>query len=124
MKDEYAGDRKVKITFRVSVDEECLLNERCQGVKRSLYIRAVLFSYPRPRPRPVIPQVNRAIYVALNRIGTNLNQQTKAINEALGMGFNPALGNAYFENLAALQELVQQVQRELSCLNNQVQEEE
>jgi hypothetical protein len=55
-------------------------------MKVSSYIRAGLFDYPMPRPRQVVPVVTRQMYVELNRIGHNLNQQTRSMNEALKLG--------------------------------------
>lgn len=107
--------RTIKVTFRISPAEERLLNQQCQGVKYSRYIRSGLFKYPRPRPRPVIPQINRDTYIELSRIGNNLNQQTRAIHEAIAMKLNPALSDAYLNELKALRELVQKIQVEISC---------
>lgn len=115
--------RSIKVTFRISPAEERLLNQRCQGVKHSRYIRAGLFNYPRPRPRPVIPQVNRDTYVELSRIGHNLNQQTKAIHEALAMKLITGFSDAYLNELRTLRDLVQQLQVEISCPDHQIDEE-
>lgn len=116
--------RAIKVTFRISPVEERLLDERCQGVKRSRYIRAGLFNYPTPRPRPIIPQTNRETYAELSRIGHNLNQQTRVMHEAMKMGMTPALGNAYWEELNALRKLLKQIQVEISCPHDQDVEDE
>jgi hypothetical protein len=79
-------DYSEKITIRVTPSEKQKLLERCQGIKVSSYIRAGLFDYPMPRPRQVVPIVTRQMYVELNRIGHNLNQQTRSMNEALKLG--------------------------------------
>jgi hypothetical protein len=79
-------DYSEKITIRVTPSEKQKLLERCQGIKVSSYIRAGLFDYPMPRPRQVVPVVTRQMYVELNRIGHNLNQQTRSMNEALKLG--------------------------------------
>jgi hypothetical protein len=79
-------DYSEKITIRVTPSEKQKLLVRCQGIKVSSYIRAGLFDYPMPRPRQVVPVVTRQMYVELNRIGHNLNQQTRSMNEALKLG--------------------------------------
>jgi hypothetical protein len=79
-------DYSEKITIRVTLSEKQKLMQRCQGIKVSSYIRAGLFDYPMPRPRQVVPVVTRQMYVELNRIGHNLNQQTRSMNEALRLG--------------------------------------
>jgi hypothetical protein len=83
---EKLEDYSEKITIRVTPSEKQKLLARCQGIKVSSYIRAGLFDYPMPRPRQVVPIVTRQMYVELNRIGHNLNQQTRSINEALKLG--------------------------------------
>jgi hypothetical protein len=83
---EKLEDYSEKITIRITPSEKRKLLERCQGIKISSYIRAGLFDYPMPRPRQVVPVVTRQMYVELNRIGHNLNQQTRSMNEALKLG--------------------------------------
>jgi hypothetical protein len=83
---EKLEDYSEKITIRMTPSEKQKLLERCQGIKVSSYIRAGLFDYPMPRPRQVVPVVTRQMYVELNRIGHNLNQQTRSMNEALKLG--------------------------------------
>jgi hypothetical protein len=79
-------DYSEKITIRVTRSEKQELLDRCQGIKLSTYIRAGLLNYPVPRPRQVVPPVTRQMYIELNRIGHNLNQQTRSIHEALKLG--------------------------------------
>jgi hypothetical protein len=93
---------------RLTPSERQQLEMRCQGVAISTYIRSGLFDYPMPRPRTIVPIVNRQIYVELNRIGVNLNQQTKVINalrpdEMLGVVQN------YRQTLAELQQQMNQL---------------
>jgi hypothetical protein len=116
MDDDLEQRRNIKITFRINREEERRLIERIGGVSYSQYIRAGLFGYPRPRPRPIIPQVNRLTYIELNRIGNNINQQSAAINRAVLMGLQPLDQNTkiYLEELAALKELIAQTRREIA----------
>lgn len=100
--------RTINITFRITPEESRRLKEICQGVKLSRYIRAGLFGYPQPRPRQVMPQVNRDTYIQLKRLNNNINQQTKAINTALKIGLAPAIGDTYLKELAEVRKLLQQ----------------
>jgi hypothetical protein len=83
---ETAEDYTEKITIRVTPTEKQQLLARCQGIKLSSYIRSGLLDYPMPRPRQVVPIVTRQMYIELNRIGHNLNQQSRCIHEALKLG--------------------------------------
>lgn len=83
---ETTEDYTEKITIRVTPTEKQQLLARCQGIKLSSYIRSGLLDYPMPRPRQVVPIVTRQMYIDLNRIGHNLNQQSRCIHEALKLG--------------------------------------
>jgi hypothetical protein len=104
---EIAEDYSEKITIRITPREKQELLQRCQGVKVSSYIRAGLFDYPVPRPRQVVPIVTRQMYIELNRIGQNLNQQTRSIHEALKLGISLPIDHpeALQECIAKLDEL-------------------
>jgi hypothetical protein len=91
---EKLEDYSEKITIRITPSEKQKLLERCQGIKVSSYIRAGLFDYPMPRPRQVVPVVTRQMYVELNRIGHNLNQQTRSMNEALKLGLSVPIAHS------------------------------
>ena len=74
--EEAESRRHHVVSFKVSAAEKERLNQRCSGVVVSDYIRARLFDYSLPRPKAVIPQLNRETLYHLKRIGANLNQQT------------------------------------------------
>jgi hypothetical protein len=97
-------DYSEKITIRVTPSEKQKLLARCQGIKVSSYIRAGLFDYPMPRSRQVVPIVTRQMYVELNRIGHNLNQQTRSMNEALKLGVSVPI-----EHPEAIAECIQSI---------------
>ncbi|AFZ28290.1 Bacterial mobilization protein (MobC) (plasmid) [Cylindrospermum stagnale PCC 7417] len=97
--------REITVTFRVSYAEKARLEQRCIGVVQSDYIRARLFDYSLPRPKLIIPEVNRQVIYELKKIGNNLNQQTRAINEAVKVGYQP-LNHEVQEYLQTLKELV------------------
>lgn len=96
--------REITITFRVSHAEKTRLEQRCSGVVQSDYIRARLFDYSLPHPKLTIPEVNRQAIYELKKIGNNLNQQTRAINEAVKIGSQP-LSNEVTEYLITIKEL-------------------
>jgi hypothetical protein len=108
--------REITITFRVSTAEKTRLEQRCNGVVQSDYIRARLFDYPLPQPKLTIPEVNRQTIYELKKIGNNLNQQTKAINEAVKIGSQPLTNNAkeYLQTIKELTALLEQTHASLS----------
>jgi hypothetical protein len=106
--DAMSGERTAKITVRLTIGERRKLEERCQGISFSTYIRAGLFEYPMPRPRVKVPIVNRQMYVELHRIGVNLNQQTKMIN-TIGPEDLSEVIQDYAQTLIELQQQINQV---------------
>lgn len=108
--------REITITFRVSTTEKTRLEQRCNGVVQSDYIRARLFDYPLPQPKLTIPEVNRQTIYELKKIGNNLNQQTRAINEALKIGSQPLTSNLreYLQTIKELTALLEQTHASLS----------
>ena len=108
--------REVTITFRASYDEKARLEQRCSGVVQSDYIRARLFDYPLPHPKLVIPEVNRQAIYELKKIGNNLNQQTRAINEAVKIGSQPLTNEvkSYLKTIEELTALLEQTCQSLT----------
>jgi hypothetical protein len=108
--------RKVTITFRASYAEKAKLEQRCSGVVQSDYIRARLFDYPLPHPKLVIREVNRQAIYELKKIGNNLNQQTRAINEAVKIGSQPLNNEVklYLKTLEELTAVLSQTRQEIN----------
>ena len=106
--------KDVNIVFRVTKTEKQLLDECCAGLDRSTYIRAAIFGTPLPRQsramKPVIPQVNRELLYEVKRIGNNINQLTRIINDRP----NRTTLDRYSTEIAELKELLNRVQRELT----------
>lgn len=115
--------REITITFRVSHAEKQSLEERCSGVVQSDYIRARLFEYSISHSQQVIPETNRQFIYELKRIGNNLNQQTRAINEAMKRGIQP-LTNEVNSYLETNKELVALLERTRHSLSHSIQSEE
>lgn len=108
--------REITITFRVSYAEKQRLEQRCKGVVQSDYIRARLFDYALPHPKQVIPEVNRQVIYELKKIGNNLNQQTKAINEAVKIGSQPLTLSVkgYWEKISELAALLEETRKSIT----------
>lgn len=108
--------REITITFRVSYAEKQRLEQRCKGVVQSDYIRARLFDYALPHPKQVIPEVNRQVIYELKKIGNNLNQQTKAINEAVKIGSQPLTlwVKSYLEKIEELAALLEETRKSIT----------
>lgn len=106
--------KDVNIVFRATKTEKQLLDECCAGLDRSTYIRAAIFGTPLPRQsrmmKPVIPQVNRELLYEVKRIGNNINQLTRIINDRP----NRTTFDRYSTEIAELKELLNRVQRELT----------
>ncbi len=75
-------ERKNKLSFVVSDEELDLLNTARGGIKLSEYLRSVIFKQRLTIPRANVPAINRETLVQLNRIGSLLNQQARALNTA------------------------------------------
>jgi hypothetical protein len=85
-------------------------------VVQSDYIRARLFDYSLPQPKLTIPEVNRQTIYELKKIGNNLNQQTRAINEAVKIGSQPLTCEVkeYLQTIKELTALLEQTHASLS----------
>ncbi len=106
--------KEINLVFRVTKTEKQLLDECCDGVDRSAYIRAAIFGSPLPRPKrgtkPVMPEVNRELLYQIKKIGNNINQLTKIFHD------RPNLHtlDRYSTDLTELKALLNLVQRELT----------
>ena len=118
---EAQSGRVQTISFKVSQAEKERLQQRCSGLVQSDYIRARLFDYTLPKPKPVMPQVNRETIYHLKRIGANLNQQTKAIHIAIKQGIQPINDDLYqyLLTLNQLQENINLLREELIAVTNE-----
>ena len=106
--------KDVNIVFRATKTEKQQLDECCVGVERSAYIRAAIFGAPMSRPKrgvkPVMPEVNRELLYEVKRIGNNINQLTRIINDRP----NRTTLDRYSTEIAELKELLNRIQRELT----------
>ncbi|PSB26644.1 plasmid mobilization protein [Stenomitos frigidus] len=119
------GEKRTEyIRVYLTPSEKAKLDESCEGIGTSKFIRSLLLRLrPLVRRRPV-PQVNRDVYVELLRVGRNINQQTRALHEALQRTQSlPALDvrivQDYQSQLEALALLLHQTRKALLPLDHE-----
>lgn len=121
-------ERKNKLSFVVSDSELDLLNTARGGMKLSEYLRAILFNQQLPTPRATVPAINREILVELNRIGSLLNQQARALNTANVQHSFTGISLSYLqqclENLSKLNSELKELGREIMELNTGIRSED
>lgn len=72
------------VSFRVTPEQKVALKTACEmkGLLISDWARARVFDLPLPQSRRItIPQMNAQSAIALNRIGVNLNQLIRKLNQ-------------------------------------------
>lgn len=106
--------RTVRVIFKLTPTEDQKLDDLSRGIGRSSYIRAGLFDYPLPQTRGATTEISRDTYIELGRIGRNLNQQTKAINEAVKTGLSPLLAEPYLAKLTDLEAMLKDLRAQLT----------
>lgn len=99
--DEEKLSEIIRVRFRKSELEAIKGDAPLWGMTPSMYIRS-LATGQRPTRVPV-PVIDRKTYAELGRIGTNLNQMARSLNQAHGVYSN----EAEFENM--IQELRTQI---------------
>ena len=114
-------ERKNKLSFVVSDEELEIINTARGGIKLSEYIRSVLFKQIPRTPPASVPAINRETLVQLNRIGSLLNQQARALNTAKLRsnfdGISLEYLQQYLEKLSELEQELKELGRALVLLN-------
>ncbi len=100
--------------FYVSADEDAQIRDARQGVKESGYFRAKVLGKLIPRPRTVIPQINRDTYDHIAGIRGSLNQIARAVNTAAKNAQTLPLTERYLDEIKQLESLLVEVQLQLS----------
>lgn len=100
--------------FYLTEEEEKQLEELRQGIGLSSFVRAKIFESGVPRPRPIVPQINRETYISLANLRENCNQIAKAVNTAAKQNQPLPLTQAYLEKLERLDELLVEIGLQLS----------
>ena len=114
-------ERKNKLSFVVSDEELELLNTARGRVKLSEYLRAILFKQQLPLKSATVPAINRETLVQLNRIGSLLNQQARALNTAKSQNSFSGMSLQYLQQcldkLAELEQELKELGRAIVLLN-------
>jgi hypothetical protein len=92
--------------FYVTEAEDQQLEDLCQGVSLSAFVRAKVFGTGIPRPRPIVPQINRESYIHLTSLRANCNQIARAVNTAAKQNRELPLTQAYLNQLKHLEALL------------------
>lgn len=121
-------ERKNKLSFVVSDEELEILNTARGGMKLSEYLRAVIFKQRLPMTRANVPAINRETLVQLNRIGSLLNQQAKALNTAKLQNSFDGISLSYIqdclEKLSQLNQELKELGRAIVLLNAGIRSED
>ena len=102
------SERRKNFPLRLSSEERAALEEKAKeaGLKLSAYLREAGLNKTISRKNTLIPEINRATYVELGRIGININQLAKAANTSVLKGLECNINtNELGELLALLQEI-------------------
>ena len=92
--------------FYLTEAEDQQLESLRQGVNLSAFVRAKVFGAGIPRPRTIVPQINREAYIQLARLKTNCNQMAKALNTNVQQNRDLPLTQAYLDQLKLLEDLL------------------
>ena len=121
-------ERKNKLSFVVSDEELEILNTARCGMKLSEYLRAVIFKQRLPMTRANVPAINRETLVQLNRIGSLLNQQARALNTAKLQNSFSGISLSYLQQcidqLSELERELKQLGRAIVLLNAGIRNED
>ncbi|NEQ25235.1 MAG: hypothetical protein F6K28_40415 [Microcoleus sp. SIO2G3] len=112
--------RSICKRFYVNAAEERSIQERCQGVNQSHFFRACVLDRAIPRPRAIIPQVNRDTYVQLASLRSTINQIARALNSTLKQQGNSILSPADLEKLTQQLEKLTQWEGVMTNLQRQL----
>ncbi len=96
--------RNKKITFRVTEEEFERINKRAESsINRESFIREIAL---KGKVRVPVPTIDRQSLLEMNKIGVNLNQVVKKINESDVNVFSQAIRNSLLEKIEPLIELL------------------
>lgn len=113
-KSELKKQRTICKRFYVTEEEDLQLEELRQGIGLSAFVRSKVLGSGIPRPRPIVPQINREAYIHLTNLRANCNQITRAVNTAAKQGKPLPLTQAYLSQLEQLEELLVEIGLQLN----------
>ena len=110
-------EKRKNFPLRLSASERTALEAKAEaaGLKLSPYLRQAGLNKTISSKGNGVPEINRATYVELGRIGNNINQMTKAAHKSLqrGMGCNIDP-----RELLALRDLLKQIRLEVLTISD------
>lgn len=103
-------DRKRSQSIRIclTAEEYAQILSSCQGTPASVYCRAKVLGDSVPHAKKQIPEINRQVLNELLRLGNNINQIARGINQAGLKGESPTLAPVWLSQLAELKSLLQE----------------
>jgi len=106
--------RNICKRFYVTEEEDQRLEELRQGIGLSAFVRSKVIGSGIPRPRPIVPQINREVYIHLTNLRANCNQIARAVNTAAKQGKDLPLTQTYLSQLEELEELLIEIGLQLN----------
>ena len=113
---ELKKEKRKNFPLRLSPSERTALEQKAKsaGLKLSPYLREAGLNKTIAVKTKSVPEINRAIYVELGRVGNNINQITKAahtsIQRGTGCNVNPT-------ELSTLLALLKQIRLEVMAVS-------
>lgn len=120
---EQTDRRTVCRRFYVSEIEAQQLEELRRGISLSAFVRSKVLSAGIPRPKAIVPQINREVQAHFAGVRGNCNQIAKAINVAASRGEVLPLGIAYLDQLQRVEEQLRAIGLQLEQMNQMNQPE-
>ena len=102
---------RLNYQLRLLPSERKIMEQKAEAanLKLSEYLRSAGLNKT-IRSQPKVPEINRATYVELGRIGNNINQLTKAAHVSLKRGGS---GNVNVAELSELSALIKRMRLEI-----------
>ncbi|NJL19751.1 MAG: hypothetical protein HC895_01335 [Leptolyngbyaceae cyanobacterium SM1_3_5] len=116
--------RTVSRRFYVTEEEAQQIDQLRQGISVSAFVRSKVLGSGIPRPRAIVPQINREAYSYLASLSGNCNQIAKAINIAAKQKGDLPLHQNYLNQLKQIQDLLIEIRLQLSQADDRTKETE
>ena len=105
--------RSILKRFYVTAEEDQQIEQLCQGVSQSRYFRSRVLAREMPRPKAIVPQINREAFVHLTGIRHSLKRIANAMTAPATQGEGSIIASADWEKLRQLEGLIVDLQRQL-----------
>jgi hypothetical protein len=119
---EQKNEKRKNFPLRLSPSERIALEEKAEsaGLKLSSYLRQAGLNKSILNKTKSVPEINRATYVELGRIGNNINQMTKTAHKSLQRGMVCKIDPT---ELSALLKLLKQIRLEVMAISTGVEDD-